>query len=793
MKKTIGSILIGLTLCIFTSPQIHAAWSLKQATLMTPWASQVDPDQVLPEYPRPQMVRSNWLNLNGLWQYQPGDSSDTTPVGQTLSGEILVPFPVESAISGVMEYHNRLWYRRQFEIPALWTGQRILLHFGAVDWEAQVYVNGQSAGIHKGGYDAFSYDITPYLNPTGPQELIVRVFDPTDTQSIARGKQVLNPGGIMYTPCTGIWQTVWLEPVPQVSIEKLKLTPVVDSGSLKVTATVLGAAANLTVQATAYDNGTAVGTVTGPVGQELTLVLSSTPKLWSPTNPFLYDLEVVLKQNDTPLDTVDSYFGMRKVQLQTIDGIRRMTLNDAFIFEIGPLDQGYWPDGVYTAPTDEALKWDLDMIKAFGFNMVRKHVKVEPARWYYWADKLGLLVWQDMPSMQGSSSAADRTQFESEMQKMVENLHNSPSIILWVVFNEGWGQYDTVRLTNWVMNMDPSRLVSCASGWTDYDAGHVIDWHSYPAPGSPTPTATRAAVCGEYGGIGMKVEGHMWDSNSWGYTMVNNGDELASYYGSLVGMLSSFKDIPGLCAGVYTQITDVEVEINGLITYDRKIIKSTIPQITQANGLITMKFTEVIPTSQQTGYAWKYTVDAPATNWYGTGFNDTAWQEGPAGFGTAGTPGAVVRTTWNSADIWMRRSVAMPALTPSERDNLYLKVHHDEDAEIYINGVLAVSVAGYTSAYARLPISAEAKAAIVSGGQNLLAVHCHQTGGGQYIDIGLDAEIVQDPDACGQWGYAPGDFNKDCSVNLSDLAILSLDWLTCSYPNQAECQNYLQD
>lgn len=750
------------------------AWTLKQAPLMTSWAPQVDPSNVLPEYPRPQMVRSEWRNLNGLWEYQPGTATDPVPAGQTLSGEILVPFPVESAISGVMEHHERLWYRRMFEVPSAWQGKRILLHFGAVDWESELYVNGSSVGVHKGGYDPFSYDITPYLNPSGSQELIVRVYDPTNSQAIACGKQDLNPNGIWYTAVTGIWQTVWMEPVPDVSIERLKIVPDVDNECVRVKTFVRGASQGLTIEAIAYQGGQMAGRVSGAAGEDLKLRMRNI-RLWSPEDPYLYDLKVRIKQGSQVLDEVQSYFGMRKISIGMVNGVQRLLLNGKFIFQIGPLDQGWWPDGLYTAPTDEALKWDLDMIKAFGFNMVRKHVKIELARWYYWADKLGLWVWQDMPSLRSDSNASQRTQFEWEMEQMVEELGNHPSIIMWIVFNEGWGQYDTVRLTQKVMAQDPSRLVSCASGWTDYPVGHLIDKHSYPAPGGVAPTETRASVCGEFGGIGMRVDGHMWNPNSWGYTMVNTGEELAQLYDAYIQQLAGLRDQLGLSAGVYTQITDVEVEINGLITYDRKVIKADVEAIRQSN-VMNRSFESVVSTSENTPQTWRYTTNQPSSSWMNESFDDSAWSEGPGGFGTAGTPGAVVGTVWDTSDIWLRRSFVLPPLTTEQLSRLVLRVHHDEDAEVYINGVLAASLINYTTSYIYVPLSEAARTALRPGQANLLAVHCHQTTGGQFIDAGIALETVQTAEGCGQWGYPYADLNRDCQVDFGDLAMVASEW-----------------
>jgi hypothetical protein len=749
-------------------------WSLQQAPLMTPWAEKVNPAAPLPEYPRPQMVRSDWLNLNGLWQYQPGSAGESVPAGQTLSGEILVPFPVESAISGVMQHSERLWYRRTFEVPAAWQGRRILLHFGAVDWESEVYVNGTSVGVHKGGYDPFSYDITSYLKSSGPQELIVRVYDPTNSQAIACGKQDLNPSGIWYTAVTGIWQTVWLEPVPEAHLEKIRITPDVDNQLVRIQGLVSGSSQGLTVEAIAYAGTEPAGQVSGAAGEELKLRLRN-PRLWSPDDPYLYDLKVRVKRGAEVLDEVQSYFGMRKIAIGKVNGVQRLLLNGKFVFQIGPLDQGWWPDGLYTAPTDEALKWDLDMMKTFGFNMVRKHVKIEPARWYYWADRLGLLVWQDMPSMRMDSSAEQRTQFEWELEQMVDELGNHPSIILWVVFNEGWGQYDTVRLTQKVMAQDPSRLVSCASGWTDYPVGHLIDKHSYPAPGGVAPTDTRASVCGEFGGIGMRVPGHMWNPNSWGYTMVSTGEELAQLYDAYLQQLAGLRDEVGLSAGVYTQITDVEVEINGLITYDRKVVKADAAAIRRSNAM-NRSFESIVPTSEGTAQMWRYTTSQPSSEWMDEGFDDSGWAEGPGGFGTSGTPGAVVGTVWNTSDIWLRRTFVLPPLSEQQRDNLVLRIHHDEDAQVYLNGVLAVSVSNYTTSYVYIPMSAAARSALRPGQSNLLAVHCHQTTGGQFIDVGIALETVQTADECGSWGYPYADLNWDCRVDFGDLAMLASDW-----------------
>ncbi len=429
--------------------QENVSWQPGRAPLMTRWAAEVSPTNALPDYPRPQLVRPDWMNLNGLWDYViTPDTADQPPA---YAGKILVPFPVESALSGVMAHfdeHSKLWYHRTFFVPESWRGQRVRLHFGAVDWHCEILVNGHKIGQHQGGYDSFTFDITDALLWNGVEDIVVFATDPTDDGDEPRGKQSRKPEGIFYTSTSGIWQTVWLEPVPQMCIDGLKSVPDVDSHSLHLWVAVNNFSENLQVEATAYANGKEAGSVTGSPNSELALNLPDA-RLWSPDDPFLYDLKVTLKDGDKVVDNVSSYFGMRKIALRKDDqGVMRIALNDQFIFQIGTLDQGFWPDGIYTAPTDAAIRSDIDFLKKSGFNLIRKHVKVEPERWYYWCDKLGMLVWQDMPSA-NNATADGRRDFESELLQMIDNLKNHPSIITWVLFNEGWGQYDTESLTKW--------------------------------------------------------------------------------------------------------------------------------------------------------------------------------------------------------------------------------------------------------------------------------------------------------------------------------------------------------
>ena len=572
-----------------------AQWKPAGGRLMTRWAKGVTPENVHREYPRPQMVRKDWMNLNGLWDYaiRPGDAAKAG----TYDGKILVPFPVESALSGVgkrVGAGKRLWYRRTFDVPAGWAGRRVLLHFGAVDWHARVWVNGQDIGEHRGGYDPFSFDVTGVLKRSGPQEITVVVADPTDQGAQPRGKQVNTPRGIWYTPVTGIWQTVWIEPVASESVARLKIVPDVDGGVVRVTASWRGKGQGCTVKIVALDGKTRVAEATGPTDTPLELTIAK-PKLWSPDSPFLYGLSVTLEGEGKTHDTVASYFGMRKIALgKDVNGMTRIMLNGKPLFQYGPLDQGWWPDGLYTAPSDEALRYDLEVTKTLGFNMVRKHVKVEPARWYAHCDRLGLLVWQDMPSgdkhvrwprdgQEITRTNASAEQFGRELAAMIETHRNSPSIVVWVPFNEAWGQFQTVRWARAVKAMDPSRLVIPASGGNDFAVGDIRDIHVYPGPEAPPAVEARAAVLGEFGGLGLPLKGHLWQAKkNWGYRSFKTQAELGKAYGALMATLRPLI-VSRLSAAVYTQTTDVEGEVNGLMTYDRAVTKFDVEQTAAAH------------------------------------------------------------------------------------------------------------------------------------------------------------------------------------------------------------------
>ncbi|MYV71157.1 beta-galactosidase [Streptomyces sp. SID2131] len=582
----------------------------KTPPLTTPWTAQVSTTNPLPEYPRPQMTRPDWQSLNGEWEFlnPPADASGNVdrnaapPLGQTLPERILVPYPVESALSGIMRNDNRdlMFYKRSFTVPQNWSGRRVQLHFGAVDHEATVWVNGTRVTSHKGGYDRFEVDITPQLR-AGSNELVVRVYDPTDGRGEKQpvGKQTNNPSGIFYTPTSGIWQTVWLEPTPVSSVHSVDIRPDLATNTARVKVFTRGDVGGHTVLAEALNGTQVVGTATGGFTEFSVPVPNA--RRWSPDDPFLYDLKVTLRNaSGAAVDTVTSYFGMREIGKKLVNGVMRPTLNGEFVFQIGTLDQGFWPDGLYTAPTDAALASDLQEHKDLGFNMVRKHIKVEPARWYYHADRLGLLVWQDIPSTQAfdaNRTPAQIAQFETEAREIVDEHRFSPAVVAYVPFNEGWGEWnldDTRRVTTDLENYDPGRLMNAHSGYNccaskgDPGTGDIIDWHVYTGPDAPRPSATRISVLGEFGGIGLRTPGHEYSPNGqfFAYEQVSSAAQLNDRYTGMVRDVQSLMTTKGVSAYVYTEITDVEGEYNGLLTYDRRIQKVDTAALRAAHGTL---------------------------------------------------------------------------------------------------------------------------------------------------------------------------------------------------------------
>lgn len=603
MKKTLlVCCALALALCA------QAQWKPAGDKIKTQWAEQVNPKSVLPEYPRPLMERPEWQNLNGEWEYAIKPLGETEPA--SFDGNILVPFAVESSLSGVQKEvgeKNELWYKRTFTVPSKWKGKDVLLNFGAVDWKAEVFVNDVLVGSHKGGYTPFSFNITPFLKGAGAQKLVVRVWDPSDKGYQPIGKQTSQPQGIWYTSVTGIWQTVWLEPVAPNHITAVKSIPNVDAKALSVTVDASKPCVTSIVEVKLLDKGQVVASAKGVQGQELRLGLQN-PALWSPENPYLYDLDITLSQNGKVTDQVKSYTAFRKISTEKDkNGVIRMCLNNKPLFQYGPLDQGWWPDGLYTAPTDEALLYDIKKTKEWGFNMIRKHVKVEPARWYYHCDKEGILVWQDMPSgdmgnrwephvynggTDKERSVESVANYYQEWKEIMDLCVSHPSVVVWVPFNEAWGQFDTEKVAAWTKAYDPSRLVNPASGGNHRPCGDILDLHNYPGPDMFLFDAQRVNVLGEYGGIGLPLENHLWwNKRNWGYIQFKNSDEVTAEYVKYANELKGYVK-RGFSAAVYTQTTDVEGEVNGLMTYDRKVIKIDEAKVKASNQAVIRSMNE---------------------------------------------------------------------------------------------------------------------------------------------------------------------------------------------------------
>ncbi|MEA9984647.1 LamG-like jellyroll fold domain-containing protein [Subtercola sp. RTI3] len=561
--------------------------------MQTEFSATIDKSAPLPEYPRPQLVRDAWQNLNGPWQFSGASETDAPPVGQTLAETVTVPYPIESYLSGIERHEDHMFYKRSISVPADWKvaasgGNRLQLNFGAVDYRATVWLNGVKVGEHTGGYLPFTVDLTDALKSGADQELIVGVTDTTSTDQPV-GKQRANPSGIFYTPSSGIWQTVWMEPVAPVSIDSVVATPNIHANTASVTVASASANAGDTVTVIARDaNGAEVGRTSGSANSALTLPVPNA-HLWSPDDPYLYGLDVSI----TGGDSATSYFGMRSIAISTVNGVQKITLNDKPTFLLSTLDQGYWPESQYTQPTDAALKFDLQQTKNMAFNTIRKHIKVESARFYYYADTLGLMVWQD--AVPGGTDALNSTATQNnlvdEMHQTVDALKGFTSIIGWTIFNEGWSEWNTTvtgQIADSVKAQDPSRLVNARSGLNccnlpgDSGKGDVIDWHSYPGPGLASPDPTRAAVDGEHGGFSYSVVGHTWPGAFAPYQAVKNSAELtAAYVANTKTLIEPARTF--LSGSVYTQISDVEGEVNGFFTYDRRVAKMDLAQVRAVN------------------------------------------------------------------------------------------------------------------------------------------------------------------------------------------------------------------
>lgn len=702
---------------------------VEAAGLTTRWTKAAESAAVpWPEYPRPQLKREGWTNLNGMWEFAIGGAERP----EKFDRKIRVPYPVESHLSGINEMVPEgatVWYRR--ELPATTTTGWTFLHFEAVDWHAKVYLDGKLLGEHKGGSDPFAFEVTAQVRDGQPHELVVAVTDPTDAGPQPRGKQVRKPGGIFYRPTTGIWQTVWMETVPERFVHSLHTETKID-GQVLVH---VGASTPGPVAVSVFEGSNRVAQVTGDSAKPIELRVPN-PKLWSPSSPFRYRLEVACGS-----DKVEHKFGIREFGLSK-EPQPRFTLNGKPIFLFGPLDQGYWPDGLLTPPTEEAMRYDLVVTQKLGFNTVRKHVKIESARWYDACDEMGLIVLQDMPSGDKSIGPSDpdlkRTPesaaiYEQELRAMIASRRMFTSIGMWVVFNEGWGQFDTARITDLTRQLDSTRWVNSASGWTDRGTGDTWDIHVYPGPASPKPDPKRALLLGEYGGLGLKVDGHLWQADGgWGYRSYPSREALHDALRDSFFALNMLRG-DGLSGAIYTQTTDVETEINGLITYDREVVKVDEKEFrTWADALFqpVPRVNTLVETSERTGHRWRYTKSDPGEGWMAATFDDSKWAEGEAGFGSIGTPGAVVRTPWTeNGSIWIRRRVELAAAPSGE---VALRIHHDEDAEVYLNGERAAKLSGWSDGYRLVRITTK-----LAKGPVTIAVKCTQTRGGQNIDVGI--------------------------------------------------------
>ncbi len=608
MKSNAYVFLITLLLLSIGNAEVKSQ-DLKTLILPTPWTEKALRTEVpLPEYPRPQMVRSEWLNLNGIWNYMGGKelasprTATVPPAFPDKSEKIRVPFPPESELSGIARNGDScLWYRRNFRIPQTWRKKNVLLHFGAVDRISTVFINGKKVGSHTGGYDAFSFDITAYLK-SGDNSLIVGAYDPNDGKA-ASGKN--GPRGD-YTFTSGIWQTVWLEPVEKMHISYIELIPDLKNSRLKITA--YSGDRSMKISAIAKEKTSEVAKAEGTSNTAFYLPVAN-PHLWSPDDPFLYDLKLQLKdKNGKIVDEVGSYFGMRSIEMGKINHVNRPLLNGKFVFNIGLLDQGYWPDGVFTAPTDEALLYDIELAKRAGFNVIRKHIKVEPQRWYYHCDRIGIMVWQDMPNLwepDGVDSVEVRKQFRAELKTMIDQHISSPSIVMWVPFNENWGAFEVTEITDWIKKYDPNRLVNGLTGYNyapgyrraygDPGNGDFVDLHHYGKiedKALPQPDEKRAASLGEFGGKGLFVRGHLWPVPNNAYEMMASKEALTDTYVLMLNEIEQRIKYRGLSAAIYTQTTDVEHEINGLVTYDRQVEKMDLNKVSEINEAVIKETTK---------------------------------------------------------------------------------------------------------------------------------------------------------------------------------------------------------
>lgn len=728
--------------------------------LKTRFAAEVDPKAAHPDYPRPRLTRRTWASLNGLWSYAIDASATKVPAFG--DAKLLVPFPLESALSGVqgglLSAGDYLWYQRRFTLPAAWRGQRVLLHFGAVDWEASVRVNGTEVVTHQGGYDSFSADITDQLASGDEQELVVRVADPTDMGNQPRGKQALVPtSGVSLTSVSGIWQSVWLEPVPVLRFQNVVFIGDPSTGIVNVQPELSGKADGATVRAIVSDGGSEVVRGEGKDGAAFELTVPS-PIAWNPEAPHLYDVTLELEQGGVVVDSVGSYFGLRSVSLGPDAGATKVLLNGQPYVGVGALYQGYWPEGLYTAPNDAAIKAELTLAKNLGFNTLRVHEKLETERFYYWADQLGLLIWQDMPAGDNSTDAA-RTLFGGELAAMVTERSPHPSLAVWTLFTESLGQKgaDVGKLVSRVKTLTPSQLVIGAAGVDDDGSGDIRDRPDASAVTSPVPDS-RAVVLGQYGSFTRAIAGHTWGGS--GAAAQTNPD--TDRYVDLARRARGLARRPGLSTSIYRQLTDVEGELDGLVTYDRQVTKVVAKTVAAANTGVTTPITPLLQASEfelkpaylKDAQLFRYTTTAPADTFMQPAFDDKNWTPAPAGIGDTADPGGRIRTPLTFTEIWARTSFVLDEVP---KGRLIVRMMYDEDTQVYVNNVRASDTYAWVTKYGDYLASEAATAALVKG-TNTVAVHTHNVDGGRYIDVGLwvteDAPVYRLPDAPA--GTSPG-------------------------------------
>ena len=577
-------------------------WCPAGNKIKTKWGKNLDPNKAWQEYPRPQLERKQWLNLNGIWSYSITDVNSQKP--DNFDGEILVPFSIESSLSGVMKSLNEkqiLWYYKEFEIPDNWKDKNIIIHFNAVDWICELYINDNKIDEHSGGYSEFSFDITKNIKE-GKNKILLKVFDPSDKGYQAVGKQTLNPNVIWYTSISGIWQTVWLEPVNEIYIQKLEINNDYDKKEIKINVK-LNLDEKLPLEASLLFKDDELMKLKGFSNSEIVFNIPDKHfHPWSPSEPNIYSFNMnIFDNNQKIIDSIVSYTTLRKVeQKKDKNGIYRIYLNNKPLFNMGTLDQGYWPDGLYTPPSEEAMIYDINKLKQLGFNTIRKHIKIEPYRYYYYCDKIGMLVWQDMPSGDRQNnkweflklnagddvnrSEESKINYYKEWSEIIDNLKFFQCIIVWIPFNEGWGQFDTEKVVEFTKKQDYTRLINAASGGNHRICGNFLDLHSYPHPAQYLKVDNLINILGEFGGLALDIKGHTWKEDNWGYKTCKSKEEVTEKYEEYINLLiNSFKSFS---AAIYTQTTDVEIEINGLITYDRAEIKVIEQRIKAVNEKI---------------------------------------------------------------------------------------------------------------------------------------------------------------------------------------------------------------